>query len=109
LDDRKHRNAGVMRSVAGIKNYSTSCQAFEQIYETLAFPETINMDKEAEPTVVSDDEADIQEQVIVAKELPSNDTSEEQKDEEQMREEPKEIKFEDDTQVDEEQPVYADD
>jgi hypothetical protein len=56
LDDRKHRNVGVMRSISGIKNYLTSCQAFEEINETLAFPATINMDKETEPAVVSDDE-----------------------------------------------------
>jgi hypothetical protein len=67
------------------------------------------MDKETEPAVVSDDEASIQEQVTVNQEPPSNDASEEKKNEEQMREEPKEITFVDDTQVDEEQPEYADD
>ncbi len=59
LDDRKHRNVGVMRSISGIKNYLTSCQAFEEMNETLAFPATINLDKETEPAVVSDDETSI--------------------------------------------------
>jgi hypothetical protein len=30
LDDRKHRNVGVMRSISGIRNFLTSCQAFEE-------------------------------------------------------------------------------
>jgi hypothetical protein len=59
LDDRKHRNVGVMRSISGIRNYLTSCQAFEEMNETLAFPATINMDKETQPAEVSDDETSI--------------------------------------------------
>jgi hypothetical protein len=119
LDDRKHRNDGVMRSISGIRNYLTSCQAFEEMNETLAFPATINMDKETEPAVVSDDETSIpgqasdetnvQEQVIVNQEPPPSNQIEKQDDEGQMREEPKEIIFEDDSKVDEEEPVYADD
>jgi hypothetical protein len=34
-----------MRSVAGIKNYSTLCKAFDQEFETLACPAIIVMDK----------------------------------------------------------------
>jgi len=119
LDDRKHRNVGVMRSISGIKNYLTSCQAFEEINETLAFLATINLDKETEPAVVSDDETSIQdqvsdetsvqEQVIVNQEPPSSDQIEEQEGVGQMMEEPKEIIFEDDPKVDEEESVYADD
>jgi hypothetical protein len=103
-----------MRSISGIKNYLTSCQAFEEINETLAFPATINMDKETEPAVVCDDETSIQgqirdnknvqEQVIVYQEPPSSVQIEGQ-----MREEPKEVIFEDDHKVAEEEPVYADD
>jgi hypothetical protein len=114
LDNGKHRNVGVMRSISGIKNYLTSCQAFEEINETLAFPATINMDKETEPAVVCDDETSIQgqirdnknvqEQVIVNQEPPSSVQIEGQ-----MREEPKEVIFEDDHKVAEEEPVYADD
>jgi len=106
LDDRKHRNVGVMRSISGIKNYLTSCQAFEEINETLAFPATINMDKETEPAVVSDDETSIQgqmsdetnvqEQVIMNQEPPSSNQIEKQEGEGRMREEPKEVIFEDD-------------
>jgi hypothetical protein len=106
LDDRKHRNVGVMRSISGIKNYLTSCQAFEEINETLAFQATINMDKETEPAVVSDDETSIQgqmsdetnvqEQVIMNQEPPSSNQIEKQEGEGRMREEPKEVIFEDD-------------
>jgi hypothetical protein len=81
LDDRKHRNVGVMRSISRIRNYLTSCQAFEGLNETLEFPATINVDKEMEPAVVSDDETSIsgqasnetnvQEQVTVNQEPPS--------------------------------------
>jgi hypothetical protein len=119
LDDRKHRNVGVMRSISGIRNYLTTCQAFEEMNETLAFPATINVDNETEPAVVSDDETSIpgqasnetnvQEQVKVNQEPPSSNQIEKQDDEGRMREEPKEIIFEDDSKVDEEEPVYADD
>jgi hypothetical protein len=45
----------------------------------------------------------------VDQEPPSSNQIEKQDDEGQMREEPKEIIFEDDSKVDEEEPVYADD
>jgi hypothetical protein len=48
LDDRKHQNVRVMRSVTGIKNYITSCAAFDQEFDTLAYPAPISMDKSAE-------------------------------------------------------------
>jgi 23S rRNA-/tRNA-specific pseudouridylate synthase len=108
-----------MRSISGIRNYLTSCQAFEEMNETLVFPATINMNKETEPAVISDDETSIpgqasdetnvQEQVIVNQEPPSSNQIEIQDNEGQMRGEPKEIIFEDDSKVDEEEPVYADD
>jgi len=98
LDDRKHRNVGVMRSISGIRNYLTSCRAFEEINETLAFPATISMDEETRPAVVSDgetsiqnqmsDEKNVQEQVTGNQEPPSSDQVEKHKDEGQMREEP---------------------
>ena len=72
------------------------------------------MNKETEPAVISDDETSIpgqasdetnvQEQVIVNQEPPSSVQIEGQ-----MREEPKEVIFEDDHKVAEEEPVYADD
>jgi hypothetical protein len=48
LSDRKHRNVGVVRSVTGIKNYLTTCQALDQETETIAFPATISTDDETE-------------------------------------------------------------
>jgi hypothetical protein len=50
LDNRKHRNVGVMRSVAGIQSYPTSCTAYDQEYETLAYPATISTSDEAGET-----------------------------------------------------------
>jgi hypothetical protein len=42
LNNRKHRNVGFIRSATGIKYYLTTCQAYEQSNETLAFPATIS-------------------------------------------------------------------
>ncbi len=47
--------------------------------------------------------------MTVNQEPPSSNQVEGQNNEEQMREEPKEIIFEDDLNVDEEEPVYAND
>jgi hypothetical protein len=47
LDNRKHRNVGVMRSATGIKKYITSCQAYEKEFETLAYPATISMEDQS--------------------------------------------------------------
>ncbi len=47
LDNRKHRNVGVVRSAPGIKDYLTVCQAIDQEYTTLAYPATICMDCQA--------------------------------------------------------------
>jgi len=70
LDNRKHQNVGVMRSITGINNYITTCTAFEQEHETLAFPATIIMDKVEEPAIVTDDGASIQSQEL---NQPSNE------------------------------------
>jgi len=107
LDDRKHRNVGVMRSMTGIKNYLTACTAFEQEHETIAFPVTINTNEFEEPAIVTDDEANVQSQEL---NQPSNDKEEEPKhDQIQMREKPIEVTFEEDTDVREEYPVYDND
>jgi hypothetical protein len=58
LDNRKHRNMGVVRSAQGIKQYLTSCQAIDQEFTTLAYPATICMDCQA--TEVTDDEASVE-------------------------------------------------
>jgi hypothetical protein len=52
LDNRKHRNVGVIRTTSGINKYVTSCLALDQEHEILAYPTTINMDE------VSDQEED---------------------------------------------------
>jgi len=44
LDNRKHRNVGVVRLAPGIKQYLTTCQAIDMEYTTLAYPATICMD-----------------------------------------------------------------
>ncbi len=105
LDDRKHRNVGVMRSVAGIKNYLTSCRAFDQQHETIAFPATTWIDKELGPTATHDEMSD-HDQPAMEQNLPSIST---QGQLQHMREEPREIILEYDTHVDEEQPIYAND
>jgi hypothetical protein len=57
LDNRKHRNMGVVRS-ADIKQSLTSCQAIYQEFTTLAYPTTICMDYQA--AEVTDDEASVE-------------------------------------------------
>jgi hypothetical protein len=54
LDNRKHRNVGVVRSSTGIAQYITACQAIDTEYTTIAYPATISMDYQA--TGMSDDE-----------------------------------------------------
>ncbi len=58
LDNRKHRNVGVVRSAPGIKQYLTACRAIDQEYTTLAYPATICMDCQA--AEVTDDEASVE-------------------------------------------------
>jgi len=58
LDNRKHRNVGVVRSAPGIKQYITSCQAIDQEFITIAYPATICMDCQA--AEVTDDEASVE-------------------------------------------------
>jgi hypothetical protein len=47
LDNRKHRNMGVVRSASDKKQYLTSCQAIDQEFTTLAYPATICMECQA--------------------------------------------------------------
>jgi len=58
LDNRKHRNVGVVRSASGIKKYLTAGQAIDQEYTTLAYPATICMDCQA--AEITDDESCVQ-------------------------------------------------
>jgi hypothetical protein len=47
LDNRKHRNVGVVRSSTGITQYLTACQAIDTECTTIAYPATICMDCQA--------------------------------------------------------------
>jgi len=55
LDNRKHRNVGVVRSAPGIKKYLKTCQAIDQEYTTLAYLATICMD--CQKAYITDDES----------------------------------------------------
>jgi hypothetical protein len=57
LDNRKHRNVGVVRSTTGITQYLTACQTIDTECTTLAYPATICMDCQA--AEVTDDEASV--------------------------------------------------
>jgi hypothetical protein len=57
LDNRKHRNVGVVRSASGITQL-TSCQAIDTECTTLAYPATICMD--CQTAEVTDDEASVE-------------------------------------------------
>jgi hypothetical protein len=116
LDNRKHRNVGVVRSAPGIKQYLTLCQAIDQEFTTLAYPATICMD--CQIAEVTDDEASVEAPKI------SQDKPEKTMDGvrpvmpteiEQMREEIFKVKEsetilqDDDTTVEEDFPTYAQD
>jgi hypothetical protein len=58
LDNRKHRNVGVVRSTTGITQYITACQAIDAECTTLAYPATICMDCQA--AEVTDDETSVE-------------------------------------------------
>jgi len=57
LDNRKHRNVGVVRSTPGIKQYLTACRAIDQEYTTLAYPATICMD--CQTAYITDEESSV--------------------------------------------------
>jgi hypothetical protein len=58
LDNRKHRNMGVVKSASGITQYLTACQAIDTECTTIADPATICMDCQA--AEVTDDEASVE-------------------------------------------------
>jgi len=58
LDNRKHRNVGVVRSAAGIPKYLTACQTIDTECKTIAYPANICMDCQA--AEVTDDEASVE-------------------------------------------------
>jgi hypothetical protein len=112
LDNRKHKNVGVVRSATGIKQYRTTCQAMDQEYTTLAYPATICMDCQA--AEVTDDEASVGTPETMHKE-PSKRTRPVSPDKEQMREESfkdreqETILQDEDTIVEEDFPTYSQD
>jgi hypothetical protein len=57
LDNRKHKNVGVVRSSTGITKYLTACRKIDTKCTTLAYPATICMD--CQTAEVTDDEASI--------------------------------------------------
>jgi hypothetical protein len=112
LDNRKHRNVGVVRSAPGIKQYLTSCQAIDHEYTTLAYPATICM--ECKAAEVTDDEASVETHEVLYKE-PNKETRPVMLDVEQMREEifkdkeQETILQDEDTIVEEDLPTHAQD
>jgi hypothetical protein len=58
LDNRKHRNVGVVRSATGKAQYLTACQTIDTECTTIAYPATICMDCQA--AEVTDDEASVE-------------------------------------------------
>jgi hypothetical protein len=58
LDNRKHRNVGIVRSATGITQYLTACQTIDTECTTLAYPATICMD--CQTAEVTDNEASVE-------------------------------------------------
>jgi hypothetical protein len=112
LDNRKHRNVGVVRSAPGIKQYLTTCQTIDQECTTLAYPATICM--ECPAAEITDDEASVGTPEVKHKELNSG-TRPVTPDVEQMREEifkdneQETILQDEDTIVEEDFPTYSQD
>jgi hypothetical protein len=98
LSDEQHRNLGVVRSVPGIKSYLTTCRALDLEHEVIAFPAMMEISNDEQLEAALSNEP----------QTPLIDATIEQ-DMEQMREGLKEVTFQDDEQVEEESPVYADD
>jgi hypothetical protein len=57
LDNRKHRNVGVVRSSTGITRYLRACQKIDTECTTLAYPATLCMN--CQTAEVTDDETSI--------------------------------------------------
>jgi hypothetical protein len=116
LDNRKHRNVGVVRSSMGITQYLTACQTIDTECTTLAYPATICMDCQA--AEVTDDEASIVapkiSQQTLKKEMerirPVTPTEVKQMREEIFKDKESEpITYEDNESEEEDLPTYAQD
>jgi hypothetical protein len=116
LDNRKHRNMGIVRSASGIKQYLTSCQAIDEEFTILAYPATICMD--CQIAEVTDDEASV-EAPKVSQDKPEKTMVEVRpvtpREIEQMREEifkdkeSESVLHDDDETIEEDFPTYAQD
>jgi hypothetical protein len=116
LDNRKHRNVGVVRSASDIKQYLTACQAIEQECTTLAYPATICMDCQA--AEVTNDETSVEAPKLSQNQSekamdgvrPVTPTEIEQMREEIFKDKESEsILHDDDKTVEEDFPTYAQD
>jgi hypothetical protein len=116
LDNRKHRNVGVVRSASGITQYLTACQAIDTECTTIAYPATICMDYQA--AKVTDDEASVEapkiSQVTLKKEMdritPVTPTEVEQMREEIFKDKESEpITYDEEETEEEDFPTYAQD
>jgi len=112
LDNRKHRNVGIVRSAPGIKQYLTTCQAIDQEYTTLACPATICMD--CQKAYITDDEASVGTPEKTYKEPTEGSrpvtTDVEQTREEIFKDKEQEIILHDeDETVEEDYPTYSQD
>jgi hypothetical protein len=112
LDNRKHRNVGVVSSAPGIKQYLTTCQAIDQEHTTLAYPATICMDSQT--AYITDDESSVGTPEKTYKE-PKEGTRPVTSDVEQMREEifkdqeQETILHDEDETVEEDYPTHSQD
>jgi hypothetical protein len=112
LDNRKHRNVGVVRSAPGIKQYLTTCQAIDQEYNTLAYPATICMD--CQTAYITDEESSVGTPEKTHQE-PKEGTRPVTPDVDQMREEifkdqeQETILNDEDETVEEDYPTYSQD
>jgi hypothetical protein len=72
----------------------------DQEFYTLAFPSTIEMEKDKEPPIITNVEASVQTTEVVQPSTTQQPYTIEP-NKQQMREEPKEVTFDEDTQVEE--------
>jgi hypothetical protein len=112
LDNRKHRNVGVVRSASGIKMYLIACQAIDQEYTTLAYLATICMDCQA--AKITDDESSVQTPKKTDRETDEG-TGSTTPDVERMREKifkdknPESMLQDEDITVEDDSPTYSQD
>jgi hypothetical protein len=115
LDNRKHRNMGVVRLASGITQYLTSCQAIDEEFTTLAYPATICMG--CQIAEVTDDETSMEAPKVSQDKTekamdgvrPVTPTEVEQMREEIIKDKESESILHDDDKTVEDFPTYAQD